>query len=103
MAWNLGPGAVLETCGDAAWDVVKNIPGIGDYYTSKGATDSTGALGVMLGDLNYMVTGNNEDASYVQNYYQSHGGVAQGIVDGVVEIGSYVKDNIGTTWHSIFG
>ena len=35
MAWNLGPGAVIETGMDTAYDVVKNIPIIGDYYADK--------------------------------------------------------------------
>ena len=63
MAWNIGPGAVIETGSDAAFNVVKNIPVIGDYYTDKGVTDGEGAISSMIGDLTYMITGDSEAAA----------------------------------------
>ena len=33
FAWNLGPGGVIETAGDAAFDVVSKLPIVGDYYS----------------------------------------------------------------------
>lgn len=100
MAWNSGAGSVIKTTSDAAYNVVKNIPGIGDYYAEKGVTDGEGAIGSIIGDITLMVTGDNQAAAADQNYYKNHGGIAKGVVDGVVDIGSYVADRIGTLWHS---
>ena len=100
MAWNSGAGSVIKTTSDAAYNVVKNIPGIGDYYAEKGVTDGEGAIGSIIGDMTLMVTGDNQAAAADQNYYKNHGGIAKGVVDGVVDIGSYVADRIGTLWHS---
>ena len=100
MAWNSGAGSVIKTTSDAAYNVVKNIPGIGDYYAEKGVTDGEGAIGSIIGDITLMVTGDNQAAATDQNYYKNHGGIAKGVVDGVVDIGSYVADRIGTLWHS---
>ena len=100
MAWNSGAGSVIKTTSDAAYNVVKNIPGIGDYYAEKGVTDGEGAIGSIIGDITLMVTGDSQAAAADQNYYKDHGGIAKGVVDGVVDIGSYVADRIGTLWHS---
>lgn len=100
MAWNSGAGSVIKTTSDAAYNVVKNIPGIVDYYAEKGVTDGEGAIGSIIGDITLMVTGDNQAAAADQNYYKDHGGIAKGVVDGVVDIGSYVADRIGTLWHS---
>ena len=100
MAWNSGAGSVIKTTSDAAYNVVKNIPGIGDYYAEKGVTDGEGTIGSIIGDITLMVTGDNQAAAADQNYYKDHGGIAKGVVDGVVDIGSYVADRIGTLWHS---
>ena len=100
MAWNSGAGSVIKTTSDAAYNVVKNIPGIGDYYAEKGVTEGEGAIGSIIGDITLMVTGDSEAAAADQNYYKDHGGIAKGVVDGVVDIGSYVADRIGTLWHS---
>lgn len=100
MAWNSGAGSVIKTTSDAAYNVVKNIPGIGDYYAEKGVTDGEGAIGSIIGDITLMVTGDSQAAAADQNYYKDHGGIAKGVVDGVVDIGSYVAERIGTLWHS---
>ena len=100
MAWNSGAGSVIKTTSDAAYNVVKNIPGIGDYYAEKGVTDGEGTIGSIIGDITLMVTGDNQAAAADQNYYKDHGGIDKGVVDGVVDIGSYVADRIGTLWHS---
>lgn len=103
FAWNMGPGAVIKTGMDAAVDAVKKIPIIGDYYTAKGVTDGEGAISSMIGDITYMVTGDRAVASADANYYRQHGGISKGVVDGVVDIGSFVGEKIGSTWHSVFG
>lgn len=102
MAWNLGPGAAIKTGMDAAYDLVKNIPIIGDYYADKGVTDWEGAVSSMVGDITYMVTGDHEAAAADANYYKEHGGIAKGVVDGVVDIGSFIGEKMGTLWHSTF-
>lgn len=103
MAWNAGPGAVIKTGMDAAFDVVKNLPFVGDYYAEKGVTDGEGAISSMIGDMTLAITGDPEAAQADANYYQEHGGIAGGVVDGVVEIGGYVGEKIGEWWHSAFG
>lgn len=103
FAWNIGPGAVIKAGTDAAVNVVEKIPIIGDYYTAKGVTDGEGAISSMIGDVTYMVTGDREAASADANYYRQHGGIAKGVVDGVVDIGSFVGEKIGSAWHSVFG
>lgn len=103
MAWNAGPGAVIKTGMDVGFDVVKEIPFIGDYYAEKGVTDGEGAIGSMIGDLTLAITGDPEAAQADGNYYKEHGGIASGIVDGVVEIGGYVGEKVGEWWHSAFG
>lgn len=104
MAWNSTGGAAIKTCGDAAYDVIKNIPGIGDYYTDRGATDFEGSFGVMLKDYTYLVTGDENFSASVGNYYKEHGGIASGVVDGVVEIAQYVGERIGNIgWHTKLG
>lgn len=103
MAWNIGPGAVIETGADAAFDAISKIPGVGEYYASKGVTDGEGAVSSMIGEITYMVTGDREAAAADAGYYEAHGGIASGIVDGVVNIGSFVGEKIGAAWHSAFG
>lgn len=103
LVWNAGPGAVIETGADAAFHVVEKIPVLGDYYRERGVSDGEGAIGAMIEDITYAVTGDAEIAAADGNYYQEHGGIAGGIVNGVVEIGGYVGEKIGTLWHSAFG
>lgn len=93
FAWNFGPGAVLKTGGDAAWNVVKDIPVIGDFYKDRGVTDAEGAFSTVYSEVAYAITGNEEDRQYFRNFYSDHGGIASGIVDGVKDIGSYLWDN----------
>ena len=90
FAWNLGPGGVIETAGDAAFDVVSKLPIVGDYYSDKGVTNFAGAVDSMIGDVQSIFTGSSDS-----HYYQDHGGIAQGIADGVMDIGSYL-------YHSVF-
>lgn len=89
MAWNLGPGGVIETAGDAAFDVVSNLPIVGDYYSEKGVTDFAGAVDSMIGDVQNIFTGSSDS-----HYYQDHGGIAQGIADGIADIGDYLYCSI---------
>lgn len=103
FAWNIGPGAAIKTTGDAAYNVIKNIPGVGDFYAERGATDGESMISAAIGELTYMVTGDREAAAADADYYRAHGGFAQGVVDGVADISSFVGERIGTTWHSVFG
>ena len=90
LAWNLGPGGVIETAGDNAFDVISKLPIVGDYYSDKGVTNFAGAVDSMIGDVQSIFTGSSDS-----HYYQDHGGIAQGIADGVMDIGSYL-------YHSVF-
>lgn len=103
MAWNLSAGSVIKTGADAAFNVVKDIPIIGDYYANKGVTDGEGAIGSMIGDITYMVTGDRQAANADGSYYKEHGGIAKGMADGVGDIASYVGSKISEAWHSAFG
>jgi hypothetical protein len=99
FAWHFGPGAALKTAGDAAWNYVKDIPYIGDFYKERGVTDSEGAFSTAYSEIMYAITGDTETKDYYRNYYSSHGGVAAGVVDGVKDIASYLWDN---TFKSVF-
>lgn len=105
MAWNFSAGAVIDTAGDQVYNVVSQIPGVGDWYAERGATDAESMLSVGLGEMMYAATGNEEDAAYVRNYYSEHGGIGGGIVDGLTEIGSYVWDKatpvFENAWNSV--
>lgn len=107
MGWNFSAGSVLSTAGDTAWNVVKDIPYIGEWYQERGATDAESAFSVGLGEITYAMTGNSEDATYVKNYYSNHGGIAKGVVDGVSDIANFAwekgSDILGNSWKSILG
>lgn len=107
MAWNFTAGAPLKTAGDQIYEIVSDIPVIGDWYADRGATDAESILSVGLGEMTYAITGNSEDAAYVRNYYSDHGGVSGGIVDGIADIASYGWEKgtaaVGNLWNSIFG
>lgn len=93
LAWNMGPGAALKTCSDAAAKVVNQIPVLHDYYESKGATTGGEMFSVAYGDMMRSITGDDEVGDYYQNYYSDHGGAARGIVDYYKELGSFIKDS----------
>lgn len=101
-AWNFTAGAPLKTAGDAAWNVVEKVPGLGDWWKERGATDSESALGIGLGEMMYAINGNQEDADYVKNYYSNHGGVAGGVVDGIVDFAQFVSEKVSAfPWKSV--
>ena len=60
FAWNFGPGAALDACGDAVYKTVSNIPIIGDYYAEKGATDAGSMFSTAYGEFVEMVSGNRK-------------------------------------------
>lgn len=113
VGWNMTVKPTLETCGDYIWDGltvgditlfpgVANIPGLSDFYVEHGAHDAASMGNVALTEL-YRILGGDDAADYVQSYYADHGGVFQGVYDGVVEIGSFVVDQAVNGWHSLFG
>jgi uncharacterized protein YukE len=102
LAWNSTAGAVIETASDSSWNFVqKYLPEVSNFYTEKGATDSTSALGVAIGEVTEWFTGDSEAAAADANYYSEHGGIASGIVDGVVNIGSYIGEQMSSMWQSV--
>ena len=107
MAWTFTAGAPLKTAGDAIWNVIEKIPGVGNWYADRGATDAESMFSVGLSEMTYAITGDQEHADYVRNYYGDHGGIAGGVVDGIGEIASFVWDEgvpvVKNAWNSIFG
>lgn len=112
VGWNMTVKPTLDTCGEYIWsgisigDVhipgISEIPGISDFYTERGAHDAASMGNVALTEL-YRILGGDDAADYVQSYYADHGGVFQGVYDGVVEIGNFVVDQVANGWHSLFG
>lgn len=111
VGWNMTVQPVLDTCGEYVWngitigDVtipgVSAISGISDFYYEHGAHDFYSAANVVLTEGYRMILG-DEAADYAQSYYADHGGVFQGVYDGMVEIGSYTAEQIANAWHSIW-
>ncbi len=101
--WELSAGSLLKTSGDTAVGFVeKYFPKTYQWYADRGATDAEGMLGVLNGSIYEMITGDTAGAKQVQNYYSDHGGVAQGVIDGAAELGSYAVQKLGDLWTSIF-
>ena len=111
IGWNIGPKAVLETTSDAAWDVVKLIPGVSDWYEQHGATDAGGAFNTMYTEWTRVFFG-DKIADGVSTYYADNGGLFSGLVNGGKEIANEVKKScdkhggiVGvwlSGWNSIF-
>lgn len=111
VGWNMTVQPVLDTCGEYVWngitigDVtipgVSAIPSISDFYYEHGAHDFYSAANVVLTEGYRMILG-DEAADYAQSYYADHGGVFQGVYDGMVEIGGYTAEQIANAWHSIW-
>ena len=106
-----GPGAVLETAGNAAWDIVKKIPGISAGYDKYGVTDTKGAFNTMYTEWTRVFLG-DKMADSVKNYYADNGGYFEGLYNGgkriVNEVHEASKRNGGIIglwqrgWNSIF-
>ena len=108
FAWNTAIEPILETSGDAAFNVVKYIPGIGNYYTDQGARCGSDAFQIMLGDMTKTFTGDYEAAEYDRNYYTEHDGFYGGVYDGIADIVNFVNEQGGIVnaskqfWKSAF-
>lgn len=107
MAWNLAGGEIIDTAFGKAWDVVEKIPGVGEWYTNRGADDWESAYGAAFGEVVYLMTGSEADAQCVQDYFSTDGSFGRSVVDGIGIIaedawnaGSSVVEN---AWNSIFG
>ena len=95
MAWNIGPGSVIEAAGNQVIDFVKEeLPSTWSWWAERGASDLTSTVGVGLGSIHEMITGDTQAAQEISSYYSDHGGIAAGIVDGVVNIGSYLFSSV---------
>ena len=94
FAWNMGPGSVAKTCGDAASKVIDNIPVIKDFYAEQGAVTAGEKFSAAYGEAMRTLSADNEVGDYYKNYYSDHGGAARGIFDGFKEIGSFIKDSV---------
>ena len=95
IAWNVTAQPILNMAGKDIEKYVKMIPGISDYYAEKGAEDIGQMASICLGDFYGMVSGDEEMRQYASTYYESHGGLFEGLYDGQKEIVSFVVDNGG--------
>lgn len=92
IGWSGTVGSVLETTSDAAWDVVKYIPGVSDWYEQHGAEDAGDAFNVAYTEGVRAIWG-DDMAEYCGSYYANNGGLFKGLVNGFKEIKSYVDDS----------
>lgn len=92
IGWSGTVGSVFETTGDAAWDVVKYIPGVSDWYEKHGATDMEGAFNVMYTESVRAIWG-DDMADYCGSYYANNGGLFNGLVNGFKEIKQAVDES----------
>lgn len=125
VGWNATVQPVVETAGNVTWNVLEEyFPHISQWYKEQGATDGGSAAQVALGEL-YGIFGGEEAKEYARNYYTEHGGLfggisdgmkdmwenaaeyyrerglVQGAVDGLTEVGSWLKERVGSlNWMS---
>lgn len=89
IGWNIGPKPVFETTGNAAWDIVKLIPGVSDWYEQHGATDMGSAFNVAYTEWTRVFFGDNV-ANEVSTYYADNGGLFPGIYNA----GKFIVDEV---------
>ena len=92
IGWSGTVGSVFETAGDAAWGVVKYIPGVSDWYEEHGATDMGSAFNVMYTESVRAIWG-DDMADYCGSYYANNGGLFDGLVNGFKEIKQAVDES----------
>ena len=111
IGWGTTVGAVLETAGDKAWDTVKFIPVISDWYEKHDVDSMSDAFNTMYTEWTRRIFGENV-ADSVCNYYADNGGLFKGLVNGFESIKSEIDKScekyggiIGawkSGWNSIF-
>lgn len=85
VGWTSTVGSVLKTTGDAAWKVVKLIPGISDWYESQGVEDMGDAFNTIYSESVRAILG-DDVADGVESYYAENGGLFRGLIKGFGEI-----------------
>ena len=81
----------MDTAGSKIESVIKQIPGISEYYYDEhGAEDIGDAAGVALGDFYSLFSADEGIKEYASNYYKD--GIWEGLWGGFEDIGSYVED-----------
>lgn len=94
LAWNATVQPVLDTAGSKIESVIKQIPGISEYYYDEhGAEDIGDVAGVALGDFYGLFSADEGIKEYASNYYKD--GIWEGLWGGFEDIGSYIKDSGG--------
>ncbi len=111
IGWSGTVGSALETTGDAAWGVVKFIPGVSDWYEAHGATDMESAFNTAYTEWARTIFG-DDMAEYCGSYYANHGGLFGGLWYGFGEIKKEVSASVKkhggwigcwcSGWNSIF-
>ena len=94
LAWNATVQPVLDTAGSKIESVIKQIPGISEYYYDEhGAEDIGDAAGIALGDFYGLFSADEGIKEYGANYYKE--GIWEGLWGGFEDISSFVKDSGG--------
>lgn len=93
IAWNLTAQPILDTAGDYIYKAVNLVPGVSEYYESRGAKDIGDMASIALGELYGMLSPNPEMKEYASTYYEEQGGLWEGLWNGGKEIVSFVADN----------
>ena len=104
IAWNATVQPVLDTAGSKIESVIKQIPGISEYYYDEnGAEDIGDAAGIALGDFYSLFSADEGIRDYAANYYKE--GIWEGLWGGFEDIGSFIKDSggAGEAAKSFFG
>lgn len=94
LAWNATVQPVLDTAGSKIESVIKQIPGISEYYYDEHGAENIGdAAGIALGDFYGLFSADEGIKEYGANYYKD--GIWEGLWGGFEDIGSYIKDSGG--------
>lgn len=96
IAWNATVQPILDTAGSKIESVIKQIPGISEYYYDENGAENIGdAAGIALGDFYSLFSADEGMKEYGANYYKE--GIWEGLWGGFEDIGSFIKDSGGVT------
>ena len=94
LAWNATVQPVLDTAGSKIESVIKQIPGISEYYYDEHGAENIGdAAGIALGDFYSLFSADEGIKEYGANYYKD--GIWEGLWGGFEDISNFVKDSGG--------
>ena len=94
IGWKSAVESALEVGADEAWNIVKHIPWISEYYDKQGIKSGGDAINHVYTEWTRIFFGDNV-ADGVKDYYSNNGGLWNGLVNGVGQICNEVKENGG--------